>query len=104
MNLLPCKGVDTGVIHDRGGSAGGGVIVLHLFRCVVIPLQAQSQFYRIGKGGAGMAGHQIRHQVLLFSVFLAVKEIPVAECFIYAEIGFPHTAQNRRGTMLRGNL
>ena len=57
--IQPC------VIHGRRERARRGIEVLHLFRTHVFPAQIKRELDGVLQRAARMAGHEIRHQILL---------------------------------------
>ena len=65
-NALLGAWVDAGVVHTGRKCAGCRVKVLHLLGFYVCALQMLGKFDCIVQGTGGMAGHQIRYEILVF--------------------------------------
>ena len=104
VHLLHGSGVQPGVIHHRGQGGGGGVEVLHLLRVVAHLPDVLRQLHRLFQSGAGMAGHEIGHQILIHAILLVQREILVHKFVIHRVPGLSHPGENRIGNVLRSNL
>ena len=104
VDLLHGPGVQAGIVHDGGQGGGGGVEVLDLLRVVAHLPDVFRQFDGLLQRGAGVAGHEIGHQILVHAVLLVQGEILVHELIIDGVAGLAHFGENRVGNVLRGHL
>ena len=63
-------GVEAGVEHTGAHGAGRGIKILHLLGAHMVLVEVFGQIDGILEGAARVAGHEIRHEVLLFPAFL----------------------------------
>ena len=96
--------VDARIIHNGRGRTRRGIEILHLLGRIMIALEALCQINSIPHGRARMAGHQIRHQILLLAKSRTKLEILFAEALVNAEMRFTHAIQYTVGAMLGRNL
>ncbi len=101
---LHIHGVYSRIKHHRRGGSGGGIVVLHLFGGVMIPLEAEGKLQRVLQSRAGMAGHEVGNQILLFTYRFGDLKIPFAEPLVYGKVRFSHATENGSRAMLRGYL
>ena len=62
------------------------------------------QLHRVAQGAAGMAAHQIRHQVLVQAVFTVDSVVAVHKGLVYLAAGLAHAGKHVRADMLRRDL
>ena len=97
-------GIKPGVVHTGADRAGGGIEILHLFRLHVIFVQVFGQKHRILQGTARMAGHQVRHKILLFARLFAQLVEFILEFVENLDGGLAHISQRSGGHMFGGHL
>ena len=59
-------GVEAGVEHTGAHGAGRGIKILHLLGAHMVLVEVFGQIDSILEGAARVAGHEVRHEVLLF--------------------------------------
>ena len=104
INLLPGKGIQPSVPHAGGQGARGRDKILHLLRMIAHLLDKLRQLNGILQLAAGMAGHEVRHQVLLLAQLLVHPGKFFHEAPVHFAAGLAHKPGYPVRNMLRSNL
>ena len=67
IDLLHRLRVEAGIVHGGRERARRGVKILHLFRAHIVALEEYGELYCVVYCTAGMRGHEVRYEILLFS-------------------------------------
>ena len=90
IDRLHGVGVQLRVVHTSGNRSRRGVEVLHLFRMDAVVPEKQGQLYRLLEGAAGVGGHEIGDEILLFADALGDLVEPFLKRLIALDVGLSH--------------
>ena len=93
-------GIDLGVPHTCGQSAGCGIEILHLLGHVSVLIEPLGQLNGVLQRASGMRRDQIRNKILLLAVALIKAVILLAELLIYLDMRLAHIIEGVIYTVL----
>ena len=96
--------VELGIEHRRGQRARGRIEILHLLGVQVGALHVFRQLHRVLQRAAGVAAHEIRHEVLILAISLICRVKAPAELIEHRNVGLAHILQRVFRRMLRRDL
>ena len=96
--------IQTGIKHRCGHRAGRGIEILHLFGAQSRLFHVARQHDRIVQMAARMAGHEIRHQILIHMRVFIRLTIAAHEIIEYLRFRLAHVVQYARAYVFRRDL
>lgn len=94
--LFTGTGIHTRIEHTGRKRSGRGIKILYLFGVQMRFLHILSQQNRVIQRAAGMARHEVRHDVLIHSVLFVGFFVARQEFFKNLFTGFSHVVQHLR--------
>ena len=104
VDLFHGAGVIAGAVHHGGDGRGRWIEILHLLGHIAQVAQIFGQLDGLLQRGAGVAAHQIGHQVLLLAQLLVDLPVFAHKAVIHAAVRLAHQLQHRVGDVLGRHL